>query len=109
MRAKTACQVCSALALARSSVLSILPDGLRGKSSTTTTAEGPGLAEAQGGQAATFTITAVDDPLLDGTQTVTLTAWATGYINGTRTVSVTDSIWPAVFFDGNVKVPSTST
>ena len=37
-----------------------------------------------------FPITAVDDFLLDGTRTVTLTASASGYVNGTRTIDVTD-------------------
>ena len=39
---------------------------------------------------ATFAIMAVDDALLDGTRTVTLSAAATGYVNGTRSVDVTD-------------------
>ncbi len=39
---------------------------------------------------ATFTITAVDDALLDGTQTVTVTASASGFESGTGTVNVTD-------------------
>ncbi len=39
---------------------------------------------------ATFPIAAVDDTLKDGTQTVTMTASASGYVSGTRTVSVAD-------------------
>jgi hypothetical protein len=39
---------------------------------------------------ATFAITAVDDTLLDGTQTVTITASAAGYVSGTKTLDVTD-------------------
>jgi hypothetical protein len=35
-------------------------------------------------------INAVDDPRIDGTQTVTITAAANGYVNGTDTVDVTD-------------------
>jgi len=37
-----------------------------------------------------FAITAVDDALLDGTQTVTITATATGYQTATDTLDVTD-------------------
>ena len=39
---------------------------------------------------ATFTITAVDDTLLDGSQSVTITAAAAGYVSGSAGVSVTD-------------------
>jgi subtilisin-like proprotein convertase family protein len=39
----------------------------------------------------TFTATAVDDTLLDGTQSVTFTASAAGYINGSRSLDVTDA------------------
>lgn len=35
-------------------------------------------------------VNAIDDELLDGTQTVTFTAMGEGYLNGTRTLSVTD-------------------
>ena len=37
-----------------------------------------------------FTISAVDDTLLDGTQTVTITASASGYVDGTDGIDVTD-------------------
>lgn len=39
----------------------------------------------------TFTVTAVDDTLLDGTQSFTVTASAAGYISGTRALDVTDA------------------
>ena len=45
---------------------------------------------AAGQASATFDLNAVDDALLDGTQTVTITASATGYVNGSDTVDVTD-------------------
>jgi hypothetical protein len=40
---------------------------------------------------ATFDLAAVEDNLIDGTQTVTITASATGHANGTDTVAVTDN------------------
>ncbi|HND52402.1 MAG TPA: Calx-beta domain-containing protein, partial [Pirellulaceae bacterium] len=43
-----------------------------------------------GQQSATFTITAVDDTLLDGSRAVTFTAAATGYSGGLLIVTVTD-------------------
>jgi large repetitive protein len=39
---------------------------------------------------ATFAVTGVDDSLMDGTQTVTVTASAAGYVAGSATVNVTD-------------------
>ncbi|MCP3884240.1 MAG: hypothetical protein GY700_01965, partial [Propionibacteriaceae bacterium] len=45
---------------------------------------------ADGSVSATFTITAVDDALVDGTQTVTITASAASHLNGTDTIDVTD-------------------
>ena len=45
---------------------------------------------ADGSDSATFTVTAVDDAIVDGTQTVTITASASGFIDGTDTVEVTD-------------------
>ena len=39
---------------------------------------------------ATFTVTGVNDNLLDGTQTVTITASAGGYVSGTGTINITD-------------------
>ncbi|MCC6508139.1 MAG: hypothetical protein IT423_03475, partial [Pirellulaceae bacterium] len=52
----------------------------------------PATVTIPAGQASTtFTITAVDDALLDGKQTVTISASATGYASGTRTVDVLDS------------------
>ena len=38
----------------------------------------------------TFTISAVDDNVLDGTQTVSISAVAEGFINGIKTIDVTD-------------------
>jgi len=43
-----------------------------------------------GQTSATFTVTAVDDAIADGTQPPTITAAATGYVNGAATVDVTD-------------------
>ncbi len=44
-----------------------------------------------GSASATFTITAVDDDLLDGTQPVLLTAASTGYTSASSSLDVTDS------------------
>ena len=43
-----------------------------------------------GADAATFTITAVDDAVVDGTQTATITASAAGLLDGSDSVDVTD-------------------
>ena len=43
-----------------------------------------------GSDTATFTVTAVDDAIVDGVQTVTFTAASAGYTDGTDTVNVTD-------------------
>ena len=45
---------------------------------------------AGGSTSADFTIEAVDDALLDGTQTATTTASAMGYIDGSDAIDVTD-------------------
>ena len=61
--------------------------------SSSDTSEGtvPASVTIPAGQASvTFTITAVDDTLLDGTQSVTLRATSSGYIGGNRSLSVTD-------------------
>lgn len=50
----------------------------------------PNITIPDGSESATFQIIAVDDFLLDGTQTVTITASASGYVDGTDTVDVTD-------------------
>ena len=51
----------------------------------------PGTVTILDGQAsASFNIDAVDDALVDGTQSVTITASATGYTSGTDSVDVTD-------------------
>jgi hypothetical protein len=49
---------------------------------------------------APFAITAVDDALVDGTQTVTITASAAGYADGSDTVQVTDDDVPDGDADG---------
>jgi hypothetical protein len=43
-----------------------------------------------GSSSASFNLTAVDDLLFDGTQTVTITASAATFTNGTRTINITD-------------------
>ena len=50
---------------------------------------------------ATFAIDAVDDDLLDGTQTVTITSSGTGYVDGTDTLDVTDHETLTVTIDAN--------
>ncbi|MCR9199590.1 MAG: lamin tail domain-containing protein, partial [Planctomycetaceae bacterium] len=45
---------------------------------------------ADGQTSASFTVTAVDDALLDGTQTVTVTASATGFTSGDDSLDITD-------------------
>ena len=50
---------------------------------------------------ATFTITAVDDGVLDGTKTVVITASSQGYADGSRTVDVTDSVLLSLTFAAN--------
>jgi hypothetical protein len=61
-------------------------------SDDTSEATVPAAVEIPANQAAaTFTITTVDDALLDGTQTVTITASAAGYaVDGSETLDVTD-------------------
>ena len=49
---------------------------------------------------ATFIITAVDDLLVDGTQTLTITASATGFTDGTDTIDIADDDLPPVV--GNI-------
>lgn len=52
---------------------------------------GSDLIVIQAGQSSvTVNLDAVDDRLLDGTQTVTLTAFGTGFSNGSDTIDVTD-------------------
>jgi len=53
---------------------------------------------------ATFTITGVDDNLLDGTQIVTITVSANGYISGSDTVDVTGNAAPVLASIGNKSV-----
>ncbi len=60
-------------------------------SNDTTEATVPATITILANQAsATFAITAADDALLDGTQTVTITASATGYVGGSANVNLTD-------------------
>jgi len=60
-------------------------------SSDTSEATVAGTVTILAGQAsATFPITAVDDAIVDGTQTVTVTGTATAYADGTDTIDVTD-------------------
>ncbi len=60
-------------------------------SSDTSEANVPVTVTIPAGQASsTFTVTAVDDSLLDGTQTVSVTASAVGYQASTSSVDVTD-------------------
>ncbi len=52
----------------------------------------PATVTIPAGQASTtFTIAAVDDTLLDGTQRVNITATSSGYQSGTRAIDVTDN------------------
>ncbi|MEZ6086990.1 MAG: hypothetical protein R3C05_02940 [Pirellulaceae bacterium] len=45
----------------------------------------------------TLDLFAVDDSIVDGTQTVTITASAAGHLDGSDTVDVTDDDLPAIF------------
>ena len=61
-------------------------------SSDLTEATVPATVTIPAGQSsATFAVAAVDDTVLDGTQTVTITASAAGYTSGTASVQVTDN------------------
>ncbi len=61
-------------------------------SGDTTEATVPATITIPAGQAsATFTIAAIDDAVVDGTQNVTFTAAATSYTAGTATLGVTDN------------------
>ena len=60
-------------------------------SSDTSEASVPSLIVIPANQASTtFTVTAVDDTLLDDTQTVTISATATGYVDTSAVIEVTD-------------------
>ena len=60
-------------------------------SSDTTEATVPSTVTIPDGASfATFTVTGADDAVVDGTQTVTITASASGYTNGVDIVDVTD-------------------
>ncbi|MCA8996326.1 MAG: Ig-like domain-containing protein, partial [Planctomycetaceae bacterium] len=66
-------------------------------SSDPTEASVPNAVVILAGQmSATFPITGIDDAVVDGTQTVTVTAGATGHTNGTDTVDVTDNDIPTL-------------
>lgn len=59
----------------------------------------------------TFTITAVDDALYDGTQTVTITASATGHVSGNDTIEITDDdVLPTytISYNGNGNTSGTA-
>ncbi|MCA8995749.1 MAG: hypothetical protein KDA80_02160 [Planctomycetaceae bacterium] len=45
---------------------------------------------------ASFTITGVDDPIVDGTQTATITATSNSFLDGTDTIDVTDDDVPTL-------------
>ncbi|HPM82875.1 MAG TPA: dockerin type I domain-containing protein, partial [Candidatus Anammoximicrobium sp.] len=61
-------------------------------SSDTTEATVPATATIPAGQSSvTVNLAAVDDTLVDGTQTVTITASATGFSSGSDTLQVTDN------------------
>lgn len=60
-------------------------------SSDTSEATVPSLIFIPAGQpSVTFVVTAVDDAILDGTQTVTISANATSYVGDSKTIAVTD-------------------
>jgi len=59
-----------------------------------------------------FTITAVDDQVVDGTQTVLITAEASGFVDGAQSLQVTDSdgvwhnrVWPVDVDNDNFLAP----
>ncbi|MFC1766291.1 beta strand repeat-containing protein, partial [Planctomycetota bacterium] len=64
-----------------------------------------GVIIPDGSDSVVFTLTAVDDALIDGTQTVTITASAAGYVSGTDTIQVLDD---EVDDHGNTPVSSTA-
>ena len=83
----------------RSNTDSALPLTVILSSSRTTEAAVPVLVTIPANSASiSFPITAIDDGLLDGTQTVLLTASSAGYSNGTRTIDVTDSVFLTLTF-----------
>ncbi len=66
-------------------------------SSDTTEATVPASVTIPAGQSSvTFSITAVNDTLLDGLQTATLTASASGFASATATINVADDEQPAL-------------
>ena len=58
-----------------------------------------------GQSSATFEVNAINDYIVDGTQSVTLTAAATGYESGTDTVQVTDDDFSAHYDFGMANSP----
>jgi hypothetical protein len=73
----------------------VLPQVVNLLSSDTTEATVPVTVTIPGGQNSfTFTISAVDDALLDGPQNVTITGSAAGFSNGVATVIVGDNELP---------------
>jgi hypothetical protein len=64
-----------------------------------------------GNSSASFDIDAVDDALVDGTQTVIVTASATGYTSGTDTLNVTDdetATGPVIIDNGDADFTQTN-
>ena len=63
-----------------------------------------------GQTSADFAITAVDDGLIDGTQTVTITASATGHVDGADTLDVTDDEVPEnyIYISDLTQTPTTT-
>ena len=75
-------------------------------SSDTSEATVPATATILAGQTTTtFNVTPLDDALLDGTQTTTITATANGYFDGTATFSVNDNETATL----TVSAPATTT
>lgn len=69
-------------------------------SSDTTEATVPAMATILAGQVSvTVNLGAVDDAILDGTQSVTITASASGFLDGVDTLEVTDNEVPSLTID----------
>ena len=83
----------------RSNTDSSLPLTVNLSSSLTSEATVPVLVTIPANAASiSFPITAIDDGLLDGTQTVQLSASSAGYSSGTRAIDVTDSVFLSLTF-----------
>jgi hypothetical protein len=78
----------------RLSISAVLPTNLvvtLSSSDTTEVTVPPTVIVPAGQTNVTFDITIIDDNLLDGTQTATVTATASGYANGRATIAVADN------------------